>query len=697
MIKGGNGCFEDKFSEISIKKTPTRTKKLYPSSLYLYDSNKENEPQNKLNLQHENDKLDRRNLSYPLAIEKSNSIADFQFSFMKETSSSLQKRTTTNASNMKKSQSSKNLSRHKRIISNNNSDDGPRRVLTTPNPIVPSNNPDSKIDLIPTSNDTRHVPIRTQSDTRNIPITNISDTRIISNPRNVSGTRNFSGTRNVSGTKNGPSTRNGSQPLPGNVFSRLYPSSKRTDPAKDVTKRMKQTSFSHSKHLNNSLSAKIENLRELFDLLYEKDASLFQLSTNNDTFLKQVINPDELNLSLLNIYERGEIIRMKELYYVPKSFRLVNIEEKNFGFDDSKGNYNIINHDHINYRYETLNTLGNGSFGTVIVSQDHKYSNLVAIKIIKNDINWSLQSIKEIKMLQLLKNHNENILKYYGHFNFRSHMCIVTELLSINLYSLLELINFKGLSLSIIKNISSQILNGLNYLHVSNIIHCDIKPENIMIKLPTNRNPGDFVIKLIDFGTSCFQNEIAHSYIQSRYYRAPEVILGASYNEKIDVWSFGCVICELFSGVPLFAGKSELEQIGLILELFGAPKSTTIIKYRNNLSKSLQKQKNQDLSHISSIPTANDKKIKKSLLHKIFDLNGKINLGLLNNFISINANALTTIKKQYKLSSRSLEFSLKTGSDEESRSFISFLNKIFVWDSSERATVAKLLEEPFLR
>src|SRR5699024_9907658 len=77
--------------------------------------------------------------------------------------------------------------------------------------------------------------------------------------------------------------------------------------------------------------------------------------------------------------------------------------------------------------------------------------------------------------------------------------------------------------------------------------------------------------KVIDFGASCFERQRMHSYIQSRYYRAPEVILGISYSMPIDMWSFGCILGELATGVPMFAGESENDQLACILELLGMP------------------------------------------------------------------------------------------------------------------------------
>jgi len=114
------------------------------------------------------------------------------------------------------------------------------------------------------------------------------------------------------------------------------------------------------------------------------------------------------------------------------------------------------------------------------------------------------------------------------------------------------------------------VLVGLVYLENNDIIHCDLKPENILLKKKDD-NKG-YNIKLIDFGSACFKKKIVYSYVQSRFYRAPEISLGIrDYDCAIDMWSFGCMIAELFTGIPLFPGESEEELLALIMELRGCP------------------------------------------------------------------------------------------------------------------------------
>jgi dual specificity tyrosine-phosphorylation-regulated kinase 2/3/4 len=117
-----------------------------------------------------------------------------------------------------------------------------------------------------------------------------------------------------------------------------------------------------------------------------------------------------------------------------------------------------------------------------------------------------------------------------------------------------------------VRKFTHSILQCLDALYKNKIIHCDLKPENILLK-----QQGRSGIKVIDFGSSCYEHQRIYTYIQSRFYRAPEVILGAKYGMPIDMWSLGCIIAELLTGYPLFPGEDEADQLACIIELCGMP------------------------------------------------------------------------------------------------------------------------------
>ncbi len=106
-----------------------------------------------------------------------------------------------------------------------------------------------------------------------------------------------------------------------------------------------------------------------------------------------------------------------------------------------------------------------------------------------------------------------------------------------------------------------------------NIVHCDMKPENILL-----RKINKSGIKIIDFGSGCFENEKIYTYIQSRFYRAPEIVLGIPYTTSIDMWSYGCILYELFVGYPLFPGEDEKEHMAMIMEVKGVPPRSVLAR-----------------------------------------------------------------------------------------------------------------------
>jgi dual specificity tyrosine-phosphorylation-regulated kinase 1 len=149
---------------------------------------------------------------------------------------------------------------------------------------------------------------------------------------------------------------------------------------------------------------------------------------------------------------------------------------------------------------------------------------------------------------------------------FRNHQCLVFEMLSLNLYELLKNTQFGGVSLNLIRKFAKQILKALSFLARTDvdIIHCDLKPENILL-----RHPKRSGVKVIDFGSSCRSNKRMYSYIQSRFYRSPEVMLGLPYSVAIDMWSLGCILAEMHTGEPLFSGSDQFDQMQKIVKLLG--------------------------------------------------------------------------------------------------------------------------------
>ncbi|KAL0341279.1 UNVERIFIED_CONTAM: Serine/threonine-protein kinase ppk15 [Sesamum radiatum] len=210
------------------------------------------------------------------------------------------------------------------------------------------------------------------------------------------------------------------------------------------------------------------------------------------------------------------------------------------------------------------------AFSKVVQAHD-LYSGMdVCLKIIKNDKDFFDQSLDEIKLLKFVNKHDpadeQHILRLYDYFYYQEHLFIVTELLRANLYEFQKFNRESGgepyFTMHRLQVITRQCLEAVLYLHDLGIIHCDLKPENILIKRYRTCE-----IKVIDLGSSCFQNDNLSLYVQSRSYRAPEVMLGLPYDEKIDLWSVGCILAELCSGEVLFPNEPVvmlLARIGML-------------------------------------------------------------------------------------------------------------------------------------
>ncbi|KAH1205797.1 Dual specificity protein kinase YAK1 [Glycine max] len=247
----------------------------------------------------------------------------------------------------------------------------------------------------------------------------------------------------------------------------------------------------------------------------------------------------------------------------------------------------VLIHLEKNKRYIVKDLLGHGTFGQVAKCWDSDTNSFVAVKIIKNQPAYYQQALVEVTILTTLNKKYDpedkhHIVRIYDYFVYQRHLCICFELLDTNLYELIKMNHFRGLSLGIVQLFSKQILYGLALLKEAGIIHCDLKPENILLCTSTVK-PAE--IKIIDFGSACMENRTVYSYIQSRYYRSPEVLLGYQYTTAIDMWSFGCIVAELFLGLPLFPGASEFDLLKRMIEILGGQPPDYVLRDAKNTSK----------------------------------------------------------------------------------------------------------------
>lgn len=239
-------------------------------------------------------------------------------------------------------------------------------------------------------------------------------------------------------------------------------------------------------------------------------------------------------------------------------------------WDDAEGYYRVRIGEILDNRYVVANYTGQGVFSTVVRAKDQARGNaLVAVKIIRNNEIMHKTGLRELETLKKLNDTDPedryHCLRLYRHFFHKQHLCMVLEPLAMNLREVLKKFGKNvGLHIKAVRSYTQQLLLSLKLLKKSGILHADIKPDNILV------NDSNLVLKLCDFGSasSITDNDIT-PYLVSRFYRAPEIILGIPYDYGIDMWSAGCTIYELYTGKILFSGKSNNQMLKFFMDLKG--------------------------------------------------------------------------------------------------------------------------------
>ncbi|KAG0657073.1 regulator of ime2 [Maudiozyma exigua] len=238
------------------------------------------------------------------------------------------------------------------------------------------------------------------------------------------------------------------------------------------------------------------------------------------------------------------------------------------------------NHDsHLNpiqISFPTTEVIGHGSFGVVFTTTIQETNELVAIKKVLQDKRFKN---RELEIMKLLKHSNIIDLKYFFYEKDEQnevYLNLILECMPQSLYQRLRHFVHQRSSMPRleIKFYMFQLFKSLNYLHQhAHVCHRDIKPQNLLV------DPTTLCLKLCDFGSAkqLKPTEPNVSYICSRYYRAPELIFGATnYTNQIDIWSSGCVMAELLLGQPMFPGESGIDQLVEIIKILGTPSKDEI-------------------------------------------------------------------------------------------------------------------------
>lgn len=231
----------------------------------------------------------------------------------------------------------------------------------------------------------------------------------------------------------------------------------------------------------------------------------------------------------------------------------------------------------IDTKYVPIKPIGRGAYGIVCSSVNRETNEKVAIKkinsVFDNRID-ALRTLRELKLLRHLRHDNVIALKDImmpAQSKSFKDVYLVYELMDTDLHQIIK--SSQPLSNDHLQYFLFQLLRGLKYLHSANILHRDLKPGNLLVNANCDLKICDFGLARSSSGKSQFMTE----YVVTRWYRAPELLLCCEkYGTSIDIWSVGCIFAELLGRKPIFPGTECLNQLKLIVNVLGTMSDTDI-------------------------------------------------------------------------------------------------------------------------
>ncbi|KAL2920098.1 negative regulator of the PHO system [Polyrhizophydium stewartii] len=218
-------------------------------------------------------------------------------------------------------------------------------------------------------------------------------------------------------------------------------------------------------------------------------------------------------------------------------------------------------------RYVRLEKLGEGTYATVYKGKNRLTSDVVALKEIHLDAEEGAPStaIREISLMKELK--HPNIMRLFDVIHTERTLTLVFEYMDQDLKRFMDA-HGGALDPVLCRNFMFQLLRGIAFCHENRVLHRDLKPQNLLINARMELKLGDFgLARAFGIPVNTFSNEVV-----TLWYRAPDVLLGSrNYSTSIDIWSTGCIMAEMYTGKPLFPGKTNEDQLIKIFKLLGTP------------------------------------------------------------------------------------------------------------------------------
>jgi len=345
-------------------------------------------------------------------------------------------------------------------------------------------------------------------------------------------------------------------------------------------------------------------------------------------------------------------------------------------WDDREGYYKAKIGEVMKGRYTVVEDMcGKGVFSNVVKAKDQQENVQVAVKIMRCNDMMRKAAEKEVEVLERLnradRGNKRHVIRLIRHFLYRGHLCLVFECMWDNLrVALKKYTKDKGMSLQAVRAYSKQLLIALRHIHRCHIIHADVKPDNILI------SAGHNVVKLCDLGSAMDISEADPTpYLVSRFYRAPEIVLGKEYGFPVDVFAMGCTLCELFIGKILFPGRTNNDMIRLFMEVKG--------KFPHKVIKSGQLWKQHFDDNFDFKYQDTNKATRKKVTRVITDLSQKRQLVDM---------VLSRVGAEKQRSSDSEDQMYV----KKAKQFADFLEKMTVLDPERRAAPQDALQHPLL-
>ncbi|KAI9711250.1 MAG: dual specificity protein kinase kns1 [Bogoriella megaspora] len=378
--------------------------------------------------------------------------------------------------------------------------------------------------------------------------------------------------------------------------------------------------------------------------------------------------------------------------------------------DDEDGHYVVTPDTELANRYQIVKLLGQGTFGKVVEAYDKKKGTRCAVKVIRSVQKYRDASRIELRVLSTLASNDKRNVNKCIHlrdcFDYRNHICIVTDLLGQSVFDFLKANQFVPFPSTHIQSFARQLFTSVAFLHDLNLIHTDLKPENILLvnaayqtftynrtipssSTTTNRSARhrkvllDPEIRLIDFGSATFDDEYHSSVVSTRHYRAPEIILNLGWSYPCDIWSIGCILVEFFTGDALFQTHDNLEHLAMMEPVCGSKLDRELVK---------KVQANGNRSNRNSAASSVLPYINLVSLDPLTSPSRYFKRGHLDYPNSETPKA----SKKYVKAMKSLPETIPPHT-EFNRQFLDLLRQIFVYDPEKRIKAHDALKHPWFR